>query len=722
MTRDSWNIYDRWNRAICNYYFDPVSAHTPVYLDIDDTALDEIGRLGGFGEDDGPMVDQFIHALRLSFSGQGDFLSEHVVRARRWGRRKRDDDTGETIPPFVALLGFFSFVAYQMRNDGFLSGNNYHDRLERAVYGGSGSQIQKDRLGRSFRKHTIGFWGSLALWLEGDKLGSLGLPTADSGPFRSRRFIGYPISQAIMRREDRAKLPQIFRAGRLRPGDIISLEGMVNLLSQHLHDSSLSQVVKSTFEKGDDDKIAVAQIAISVLRTWQAASPNPNSTGNRPGINSQDLKLLLSIEFAPRPQAWFSVGFRAIEGPREQSFKVTDSTRPVYENSSGAELDHLSFEEADPGIWQNRENLSISDLLITEMLLESEDKSRELDWSPTGLTILEFDDNSRRFVSTTSATSDKRLALLVRDRDVENVIANIDKSLVEGTSYRERNNSTMRGIPEGWVLFDGVHLGSDVLGVVQASPRVNLEGGVKIPGQRNWLAARPPKAAFVSSAPVSEIDLRIVENKPFEKVVPRQLAVSGGSRPDKLAELNEADLAIGSYKLGLKIGIGSRAMESTMTFGICSADVPRPDTRRLQIDQDLLENPLYESQRDESYEGDQLKEYQGPPASQLPPLAFQMRESDEEVLSEPAEPRLWGPKEVRPPQTSPAVNKPNEAFKRPALIKIPSKVDDDNIRLGSQVVHVNYGQGEVISFDNGDPVVRFIKATHCVRDGILRVL
>lgn len=644
MVSNIWQDYDRWNEAIYRRCLGPQSAHTPVYLDLDDGMLAEIGETAGWPP--GPQNVEFLLALRRTFLMDGDFLMPHVRRAVAWQGGSENKP-----PPFIALLGFFSYVAYQMQNDGKLNAGNYHSRLALAVYDGPSDKSQRDRLGRSFRKWVVPFWDLFAEWLEQYNQGSLGLPTADPGPYEGRKFIGYPISQAIITRRDRPKLVECFRFGRLRPGDDISLEEMRSLLRQWIPTSSLSQVVKTTFDKGPDDQVAVAQIALAELKTWGLGSVTGG--GKADGrVQSHRLMLFMDKELEPRPQAWFSVGFRAPDGPREVEYKVLRSSQPLFDESSGARLDGLTFEVADAGVWQSRDDISISDLLVTQAQLESDDASKQLDWCPSKVVVLEFDDDTRRFVSAAKTSVGKRLSILTHEQAEEKVRSLIDPALVEGTSYQSWGHEEMRGIPKGWVLLGDVRLGSSIVGETEgydalrtADPdtRINLEGGVKIPGERAWLASRLPTVNFVSEAALEVTQLELVKNRFFEATPVTRLPVSAGDGPAKSADLSKETITVGSYKLTLAIVRGNRTETRSMTFGVCSADFPRLDKRGALADQALTEDPLYLRWADAPYLGGELEQVPTPREEDLPPKELGVGASAEaEERTEPNEPRIWG--------------------------------------------------------------------------------
>ncbi len=116
MVTNFWTTYARWNEAIFDRYFSV--AQTPVYLDIDDGMLEEVGKNGGFKLADGPMHEQFLEAVRPTLRLSSDFLEHHAQRRRYWERAVRSGkpEDQDKIPPFIALLGFFSYLCFCLVN------------------------------------------------------------------------------------------------------------------------------------------------------------------------------------------------------------------------------------------------------------------------------------------------------------------------------------------------------------------------------------------------------------------------------------------------------------------------------------------------------------------------------------------------------------------------------------------------------------------------------
>src|SRR5262249_28545337 len=152
-------------------------------------------------------LDAAVRAtLYLSAPGPAIFRA-HLVRARAWARSNRDQP-----PPFLALLAFFSTVAEEMRTDEQFSSNNYYGRLcQRLKVDPSSRGAWRPAVTQAYRDDASRLWPVYNSWLR-DADGRLGLPTARS--YNHLVYVGVPISQALVRANDRNKLVELFFAYR----------------------------------------------------------------------------------------------------------------------------------------------------------------------------------------------------------------------------------------------------------------------------------------------------------------------------------------------------------------------------------------------------------------------------------------------------------------------------------------------------------------------------
>lgn len=186
--------YRDWNEALARRHLVERSGH-PLYLYTDDSILEEVGADLGLAVDLAP--GHFTAAVVASLRGAEPF--------RDWAVAARAYQQAEP-PPYLAVLCFLVFVAVERETTQF----QYYPELNRylGVVGGAAPD--------GFDVHVPMLFRAFNAWLEGP--GAVhGTPTARSHEHWS--YIGWPLSQAVVRPVDRSLLAQLFHAVGLRPGE-----------------------------------------------------------------------------------------------------------------------------------------------------------------------------------------------------------------------------------------------------------------------------------------------------------------------------------------------------------------------------------------------------------------------------------------------------------------------------------------------------------------------
>jgi hypothetical protein len=288
--------YDDWNRALAENFFNSHQADKPVYLHVDGELLQEIAAQHGLSSE--TARESFVQAVlqRIRFrenKGQPFFKFQQW---RVWESQLRRDPF--TYPPFVAFLSFCVLAAVDMTSDDSLniSSGNYYVRLNRL-------------LGLSGRGQPRGFdaieaiWERLNQWLGDDLRGRFGLPTASNSLYG--RHVGYPISQALMRRTDLEELPRFFRWCGLEPDE----ENVtVSYFKQQLQiwasrtTCSFSQYLKSVLVKDEQHVVPIAEMTLAFYRSWDG-SVTTSKGERRAEIIVQLIRVGRGFELALHPKA-----------------------------------------------------------------------------------------------------------------------------------------------------------------------------------------------------------------------------------------------------------------------------------------------------------------------------------------------------------------------------------------------------------------------------------
>ena len=217
-----WTSYQTWSDAIAEEFFSGKQRDAPVYLDLEPDILARIGSKVGcpHGAELQALDDAVIASLCLP-PKSGRVFGPHVDAVGAWEQHGRHGP-----PPCVGLLAFFSSVAEEMSADQDYRATNYYGRMAQRL---QVLDALTAKIARDFQHDTPTLWGALNRWLE-DFEGRFGLPTASA--FDYRRFVGVPISQALVRDADRKQLAGLFSYFSLQPGQRLSAYDMTVLIDE----------------------------------------------------------------------------------------------------------------------------------------------------------------------------------------------------------------------------------------------------------------------------------------------------------------------------------------------------------------------------------------------------------------------------------------------------------------------------------------------------------
>jgi hypothetical protein len=128
-----------------------------------------------------------------------------------------------------------------MRSDAQFRSNNYYARLAQLLGIDPTRRREVAALAAGYRRDSQKLWDALNTWLQ-DEAGGRGLPSAYSLDWRAH--VGIPISQALLREEERLALRELFVRYRLRPGQQLATSDMLRLLEDWVPGSDLSANLK----------------------------------------------------------------------------------------------------------------------------------------------------------------------------------------------------------------------------------------------------------------------------------------------------------------------------------------------------------------------------------------------------------------------------------------------------------------------------------------------
>jgi len=187
------NDYSAWNVALCEYVTSGVPRGRPVFLHVDTAVLEAVGRTLPQPTAAGEAEGDFLRAVR-AFVCPVDRVE--AVRIRRI-------DPEHQVPLCLAFLAAMVLAATRMRDDDEAPEGNYFLRLGE-VLGMPGEG--RPRGMETGPEADVPLWGLWNRWLQRHGW----LPTASAGE-GAQVYVHYPISQALLREADTARLARIFQ-------------------------------------------------------------------------------------------------------------------------------------------------------------------------------------------------------------------------------------------------------------------------------------------------------------------------------------------------------------------------------------------------------------------------------------------------------------------------------------------------------------------------------
>jgi hypothetical protein len=193
---DTW---DGWQQALAQRFLQPNLATEPVIFFVDDLELTAIG-----GEDARARLTRVVSAeLQESNSP----CSTMLARARGWS------PSDEQPPPTLPLLATTVLAATDMEASEGISAQNYYTRLTQLLVPVGDLAVWRSRLEADF-PNVAAAWRDLHQWI----IASAGrASTIVENPHPAH--IGYPLSQALIRRADQNALTNFWDRAALEPGD-----------------------------------------------------------------------------------------------------------------------------------------------------------------------------------------------------------------------------------------------------------------------------------------------------------------------------------------------------------------------------------------------------------------------------------------------------------------------------------------------------------------------
>lgn len=531
-----------WNQAVADVIYPATEDFAPAYMDLEAGVLERIAEhIGGTGGDARQGLADAVKSVVVSRSAGRVQLMALVTETRAWSRKKIRRDP----PPCLAFLALTVLAAEDMGKSGDLAPHAYYPRLARLL----GLADNDSSLRQQYQQHAEYLWQALNGWL-GNQDGERGMPTAYA---LSHRYVGLPMSQALVREGDRQKFQLMFAQYGLGPGMHVAPDDLIRYLDDWVTTqfSSAPANLRNLWKR-PAVRERIASIAAVELENWDGAIA---------GGEAANVAALQS-------RATVMVNIRS--GFRGSTIEISLGVRPFGEVSGQMEIRTtdetwlpITLAPGTAGLWRT----SYTEAIDRRSMLEGLVRIRHADGEggpeykhmPRQIIPLLYDELQSAYVEMERLQLGADAMLLVRTvtptKVKTNAVERVQKALEEAARPGFEMVEQATGLPQGWVLFKNVQLFSAPTDqsvnelVPLAQNKLTIAGGLRIPARiRKWSTLSPPE---VRATVQSESLLRVTLSSLYSEEAISQWVSHEGVL---VASLNPLNLGDGDYTVSLFIG------------------------------------------------------------------------------------------------------------------------------------------------------------------------
>lgn len=430
------SAYDQWQKVLEQEFFGQHMSGRAAVFYVDKPAEGSLMDAAGLSVELAEAVSMELHWDRPK-----GMFGRLERRCRQWaGRDQRD------APPVLPLLATSVLAASKMAAEGDISASNYYRRLAEVF--GVGSR-ERANLSAYFNP-VARMWETLDAWLE-LRGGERGYSTITGDRHLTR--IGYPMSQALLREQDRRILTTFFAATGVQPGSPDEFPGMEIIRRLRLWTSfqshglsrPLLKVLHATASGSEaaEKRAVLARLLERLVEHWDGSLHEGRPRVRRAGA----LRLVLAGR--GRRLRWTAEAVRGI------------SAVTVSHEASGT-----NYDLSDPygGLYAGLEELAVTSRQVTQgLVLEGEDL--HLSWVPQPLIFFTEDEFSGDFVSVGAFSPGEPHTLLTPNSELSGV-RTVLSEIADNDRIVEREAPLA-----DWTLIKNVDL------KVALTPAALLQGG-----------------------------------------------------------------------------------------------------------------------------------------------------------------------------------------------------------------------------------------------------
>lgn len=426
---DARGSYARVNNVLNEAFLDGRLAGQPLYLVLDNDRRNWVANQLGV---DAAQVEHVICAcVGAALEKKGDPYSHVLFEQRVW---RRNDMLAP--PPFTAVLFTLSYAAAIMAEDDDrgIGANNYYRRL------GQVTNLSQSVLSVHGKSTEI-LWQALNEWLLLHNY-ELGRPTARA--LNSWVYVGYAISQAIVRAGDREQFHDLFQRFGFSGNEALSVKEMGVYLAHWMASSRPTARLKAAW-KVEELRDRIAETAIAELAAWSSSKALGDALDG-PATRSARLSLLANVVDKLSGRILELYLGRTGDDIQQGPFKI-ESNSPAFHLANDPFGSFATLSPSPLG----KDNLGLGQ----HFTFQGEGQS--LEWEPR-LIIPFARSTSGQWIEVTRVSFGAPHLVLVRDAN--NLPRKVEAFLDDAAITQPTKNlpGDLGGLPQGWVLFDGVQV------------------------------------------------------------------------------------------------------------------------------------------------------------------------------------------------------------------------------------------------------------------------
>lgn len=452
--------YERWQRTLSEAFL--VEQSSVFVLFLDDEELRRIAP-----DLDDPAADLALAVRDASSSAQGAYFSRVERKHRLWNLGDKS-----VPPPTLPVLALTVLAATRMRSDGHALSTNYYWRLAESIDPKADraqvTALRDEVAGQTFQD-VVGMWTSLDKWVSSQD-GRVGASTIRTHERLTR--VGYPQSQALLTRGDRAELTSFFTALNLGETDLPDEQTLLQALEVWVTRSQnrLGETFMAAL-KDDKTRGLIAAVVLAFAAAWDGH------------VITRDGRRRIGIRLGIDLEQWTT----------EWLFPVQDDVEsPIVLDGLGDSVEPVSLTQRPPYRYYIAGHCPLVRPELVRQGFRLRGTEFAAEFSKAEVLIFAQDAHTGAWASTAGITPFETHLIAASSAESPAVSRVLTRAAEEGWTTRRQGANAL--LP-GFTLFEGVRFKNDK--ALEAA--LVEEPGLRVLGVAPALV---PRARFVRGLPV----------------------------------------------------------------------------------------------------------------------------------------------------------------------------------------------------------------------------